>query len=292
MNSIVERAYAKINLGLDVLRKREDGYHEVRMIMQSLNLYDTVTIKKVRGNGVEVRTNLAYLPVDHRNLAFKAALLIKEAMNINDGLQLYLHKRIPVAAGLAGGSTDAAAVLTGLDRLYKAGMSRPDLIRLGVRLGADVPFCIMKGTALAEGIGEVLTPLKPMPDCYILLIKPDISVSTKYVYQSLKLESDTLHPDIDRMLQALSSQSLSDMAACMDNILENVTVREHPIIMEIKDKLMSYGALISLMSGSGPTVFGLFDNKDIANEAYRYFRKCRYGRQVFLTKPYNPDDDI
>lgn len=292
MNSIVVRAYAKINLSLDVLRKREDGYHEIRMIMQTLDLHDTITIKKMHKDSIEVRTNLPYLPVDHRNLAFKAALLFKEAMHIGDGLQLNIHKRIPVAAGLGGGSADAAAVLEGLDRMYQTGISLQDMINLGVRLGADVPFCIMKGTALAEGIGEVLTPVKQMPDCYILLIKPNLIVSTKHVYQSLRLEHDTPHPDIDRMLHAINSHSLADMAACMGNVLESVTVRDHPVIQEIKDKLILSGSMASLMSGSGPSVFGLFDSKEAADEAYEYLSKCKYCQQIFLARPYNPVNDF
>lgn len=290
MNSIVVKAYAKINLSLDVLKKREDGYHEVRMIMQTIDLHDTISIKKVRTSGIEVRTNLPYLPADHRNLAYKAALLFKETMHINDGLRLDILKRIPVAAGLGGGSADAAAVLEGLDRLYNSGMSLRDMISLGVRLGADVPFCIMKGTALAEGIGEILTPIKPMPGCFILLIKPDIIVSTKYVYQNLKLEQGIPHPDIDLMIRAINSESLADISACMGNILESVTVKKHPIIQDIKDKLISYGSLTSLMSGSGPSVFGLFDSKEAADNAYKYFRKCNNCSHVFLTGPYNPDN--
>lgn len=286
MDNIVVRAYAKINLGLDVLRKREDGYHDVRMIMQTVNLFDTITIKKTKGTGIEIMTNLSYLPVDQRNLVYQSVVLFREVLQLKDGLQIILQKRIPVAAGLAGGSADAAATLTGLNDMYRAGLSDSKLRELGIKLGADVPYCIMKGTVLSEGIGELLTPLKPMPACDILLVKPDISVSTKYVYEHLDLCPSILHPDIHRMLMAIEEGSLLNLATCMDNILQIVTANEYPVIEEIKNKMKELGAMTSLMSGSGPTVFGIFDHPDLANKAYSYFKNSRYGRQTFLTKPY------
>lgn len=286
MDSIVVRAYAKINLGLDVLKKREDGYHEVRMIMQTVNLYDTITIKKSRGTGIDVKTNLSYLPVDHRNLVYQSAVMFREEMQIEDGLQIFVHKRIPVAAGLAGGSADAAATLTGLNNMFGTGLSNCKLRELGIKLGADVPYCIMMGTALSEGIGELLTPLKPMPGCDILLVKPDISVSTKYVYENLDLCPSISHPDIHHMLAAIEEGSLLHLAACMDNILQTVTIKEYPVIEEIKDKMKELGAMTSLMSGSGPTVFGIFDHPEIADKAYSHFVNSCFGKQTFLTKPY------
>lgn len=288
MNSINMKAYAKINLGLDVIRKREDGYHEVRMIMQSVDLYDTVTIRKSKDPSIRVRTNLTYLPNDRRNLVYKAAELFRDTLKIREGIRITLEKRIPVAAGMAGGSSDAAATLQGLNLLFGAGLTLEELQKLGVKLGADVPYCILLGTALSEGIGELLTPLKPMPDCYILLVKPDISVSTKYVYENLKLTETIIHPDISGMLTAIHGESLTELTSHMDNILQTVTIPEYPIIEEIKLCMKEQGALVSLMSGSGPTVFGIYDELPAAQAAYRFFTDADYGKTVHLVKPYRP----
>lgn len=289
MNSLTVNAYAKINLGLDVLRRREDGYHDVCMIMQSLDLHDTITIEKTSRAGISIHTNLQYLPSDKGNLVYKAASLFLDTISSKDGLNIELHKEIPVAAGLAGGSSDAAATLKGLNDLYCAGLSREELMKLGVKLGADVPYCIMLGTALSEGIGEVLTALTPIPDCQVLLVKPDISVSTKYVYENLRLSEDTDHPDITSMKMALDKGDLIELTTKMDNILQTVTVKEYPIITDIKIKMTELGSLISLMSGSGPTVFGIYKDMATARKAYNYFKtNHKYGKQVFLTKPYWP----
>lgn len=289
MNSITVKAYAKINLGLDVLRKRPDGYHDVSMIMQTVNLYDTINIKKTKFQSITVGTNLYYLPTDRRNLAYKAALLFDEIHPIRSGLNIFINKRIPVAAGLAGGSADAAAVLKGLNRLFQADLSLDELMKLGVKIGADVPYCLLMGTALSEGIGEILKPLDPMPDCYILLVKPEISVSTKHVYENLKLDNNTRHPDIPAMLNALKENDIYRLTSLMENILESVTIKEHAIIGDIKEKMMDKKALTALMSGSGPTVFGIFDDQNKAENAYRYFKSSGYGKQVVLTKPYFPN---
>lgn len=289
MDSITMNAYAKINLGLDVLRKRPDGYHDVCMIMQSLDLHDTITIDKTDTGEITLQTNLSFLPIDKNNLIYKAAALFLETIHEKCGLSIKLEKRIPVAAGLAGGSSDAAATLKGLNELFDADMSQEELMKLGVQIGADVPYCIMLGTALSEGIGEVLTTLSPMPDCHILLVKPDISVSTKYVYENLKLSDHINHPDIPKMQVALDKGDLNTLTKSMDNILQTVTVKEYPIISEIKSKMSELGASVSLMSGSGPTVFGVYKNHDLAQNAYQYFLKHKnYGKQVFLTKPYWP----
>lgn len=289
MNSIVVNAYAKINLGLDVLRKREDGYHEVCMIMQSLELHDIITIAKVETEGIAIRTNLSYIPNDQGNLVHKAAALFLDHIGNKDGLQIKLEKNIPVAAGLAGGSSDAAATLKGLNELYQTGFSTEELMKLGVRIGADVPYCLLLGTALSEGIGEVLTSLPPMPNCMILLVKPDFSVSTKYVYENLRLNNLSVHPDISAMQRALLSGDLSELTKHMDNILQTVTVKNYPIITDIKNKMLELGAMASLMSGSGPTVFGIFKDHATAKSALNFFLKHRnYGKQVILTKPYRP----
>lgn len=291
MNSIRKNAYAKINLGLDVLRKRPDGYHEVSMIMQTIDLFDTLTIEKTRFNRINVKTNLSYLPCDHRNLVYRAAVLFHEMLAPNNGLRITLKKRIPVAAGLAGGSTDAAATLIALNELYHAGLTKTQLMELGVKLGADVPYCIRMGTALAEGIGEVLTPLEPMPECHILLVKPDISVSTKQVYENLKLDTDIAHPDITAMKRAIADRNLIQLCSKMDNILQTVTICQYPVIQAIKEKMLTLGALTSLMSGSGPTVFGIFDDYSQAEKAYKNFKSTEEKYQVFLTRPYWPESE-
>ncbi len=291
MNSITVNAYAKINLGLDVLRKRPDGYHDVSMIMQSLDLHDTIAITRSETRDIALATNLSYLPSNQDNLIYKAAALFLDTLGIQEGLTINLEKNIPVAAGLAGGSSDAAATLMGLNHLYHAGLPIEELKLLGVKLGADVPYCIMLGTALSEGIGEVLTPLAHMPSCSILLVKPDISVSTKYVYENLRLNASVIHPDIASMKEALTRGDLYSLAKTMDNILQTVTVKEYPIISDIKDKMKELGALTALMSGSGPTVFGIYPNRNLAKKALAYFKLHQhYGKQVFLTSPYWPTD--
>jgi len=291
MNSISVNAYAKINLGLDVLRKRTDGYHDVCMIMQSLGLHDTITIYKSNTAGISIKTNLSYLPSDQGNLVYKAAALFLATISVKEGLYIKLDKRIPVSAGLAGGSSDAAATLRGLNELYHAELSIEDLMKLGVTIGADIPYCLMLGTALSEGIGEILTPLTHMPECSILLVKPDINVSTKYVYDNLCLDASIAHPNISAMKIALSKSDLVSLARNMDNILQTVTVKDYPIITAIKDKMKELGALTSLMSGSGPTVFGIYQDLLLAQKACIYFRKNQtYGKQVFLTKPYWPEN--
>ncbi len=284
---ITVNAYAKINLGLDVLRRREDGYHDVCMIMQSLELHDVITIQQAEAQGITMTTNLSFLPSNQDNLVHKAASLFMETYGLSSGLSLHLEKQIPVAAGLAGGSSDAAATLLGLNQLFHQGIPKEELMKLGVKIGADVPYCIMLGTALSEGIGEILTPLPPLPSCSILLVKPDISVSTKYVYEKLQLKEKSVHPDIQAMRRALEDADLHTLAKSMDNILQTVTIKEYPVISEIKDKMKEMGALNSLMSGSGPTVFGIYQNRELAKKAFTYFKRHRhFGTQVFLTTPY------
>ncbi len=288
MNSITVKAYAKINIGLDVLGKRPDGYHDVSMIMQSVDLHDTVTIRKTRFKSITVDTNLYFLPTDRRNLAYKAVEVFDGHHPIRCGLNIFINKRIPVAAGLAGGSTDAAAVLTGLNKMFQAGLSAEELMKLGVRIGADVPYCLLMGTALSEGIGEILKPIKPLPDCHILLVKPNISVSTKYVYENLRLNDSIRHPDIPAMIEAIEESDLYRLASLMENILETITIKEYPIIGGIKEKMKDLNALASVLSGSGPTVFGIFDSRQKAENAYRFFKSMDSGMQAILTKPYFP----
>lgn len=286
-NDISLKALAKINLGLDVVRRREDGYHEVRMIMQTIQLYDRLDIKRTQEPGIQIQTNLSFLPVNENNLIYKAAKLLMDEFSITDGVSVKLDKRIPVAAGMAGGSTDAAAMLIGVNRLFSLGLTKRQLMERGVQIGADVPYCIMRGTALAEGIGEELSPLPPIVKCPVLIAKPSISVSTKFVYQNLKLDDTTIHPDIDRLIDDIKAKNLHDIAAHMGNVLETVTIPNYPVIDEIKKHMLSNGAVGAMMSGSGPTVFGLFDDEDTAKKAYKAMRSSHLARQVYLTSVYN-----
>ena len=281
------KALAKINLGLDVVRRREDGYHEVRMVMQTIHLFDRLQIVRNASGNITMSTNLPFLPTNENNLVYRAAKLLKDEFQIKDGIDVKLHKHIPVAAGMAGGSTDAAAVLYGMNRIFGLGLSREDLMQRGVKLGADVPYCVMRGTALAEGIGEELTALPPMVKCPVLIAKPQISVSTKFVYENLKLNEQTVHPDIDRLVLDIKAKDLHAIAADMGNVLETVTIPNYPIIAEIKDHMMEHGAINSMMSGSGPTVFGLFENEDVAVAAYDAMRASGLAKQVYLTSIYN-----
>ena len=284
MRELKLKAMAKINLGLDVLGKRDDGYHELRMIMQTIRLYDRVQLTVTEAPGIRVKTNLSFLPVNEDNLVYRAANLLMEEFQIKKGLFINLEKHIPVAAGLAGGSSDAAAVLVGANRLFHLGLSRQELMERGVKLGADVPYCIMRGTALAEGIGEKLTPLPAPPACHVLITKPKIHVSTKFVYGNLRANELVSHPDIDGQIAALEQNDLYGMAARMGNVLETVTIPSYPVIEDIKKEIKRMGAVNAMMSGSGPTVFGLFDDRGKARKAYEKLKKGSLAKQVYLTE--------
>ncbi len=286
------KAYGKINLGLDVVRRREDGYHEVRMIMQTVRVYDAIELNRTEEEGIRLSTNLYYLPDNENNLGYRAAKLLMDEFGVRGGVEIKMKKFIPVAAGMAGGSSDAAAVLFGINKMFGLGLSEKELMERGVRLGADVPYCIMRGTALSEGIGEILTPLPPMPQCRVLIAKPAVSVSTKHVYESLNLPSlgAEAHPDIDAMRAAIERKDLPGVVSQLGNVLETVTIPENPVIQTLKDKMMEMGADGSLMSGSGPTVFGLFTNQAAAQAAYeelRYGSSQELAKQVYLTSFYN-----
>lgn len=287
MKDISVKALAKINLGLDVVRKREDGYHEVRMVMQTIHLYDRLEIAKNNSGKITMQTNLSFLPTNENNLVYKAAKLLVDEFGIKDGIHVDLKKHIPVAAGMAGGSTDAAAVLYGVNRMFDLGLTKKELMERGVKIGADVPYCIMRGTALAEGIGEELTQLSPMVKCPVLIAKPQISVSTKFVYENLKLNEQMVHPDIDKLVSDIQKKNLKAIAADMGNVLETVTIPEYPVIAEIKEHMMEHGALNSMMSGSGPTVFGLFEDEATAMKAYEAMKASGLAKQVYLTSIYN-----
>ncbi len=283
MNQIELKALAKINLGLDVLGKRADGYHDVRMIMQSVYLYDTVRIERTDEPEISVASNLRFLPTGEDNIAYKAAKLLKDEFGISGGVRITLNKHIPVAAGLAGGSSNAAAVLFGMNRMFRLGLSQQELMDRGVKLGADVPYCIMRGTVLAEGIGEELKVLPPMPKCAVLIAKPPVSVSTKTVYEALDSREIASHPDIDGIIDGLETGDLRKIAGCMGNVLEDVTIPMHPVIEEIKQVMKDAGAAGAMMSGSGPTVFGLFESRARAKEAQKIIREKALTRQVYVT---------
>ena len=289
MDTIRLKALAKINIGLDVLRRREDGYHDVKMIMQTVGIYDQICLNREKTPGIRVKTNLFYLPDNENNLVYKAAKLLMDEFSIEDGVSIDLNKYIPVAAGMAGGSSDAASVLYGMNKMFSLGLSQDELMRRGVKIGADVPYCIMRGTALAEGIGEIPTPLPPMPACFVLVAKPGISVSTKFVYENLHANDlrPEQHPDIDAAIAGIRAGDLKATAQAMGNVLELVTAREYPVIEEIKNFMKKRGALNAMMSGSGPTVFGLFENKTTARNAFYQLRRTNLAKQVYLTEIYN-----
>lgn len=286
MNRIQMKALAKVNLGLDVIRRREDGYHEVKMIMQTVRLYDRIILEKTQ-KGISMETNLSFLPVNEQNIAYRAAKMLMDEFHIQSGLHIKIDKHIPVAAGMAGGSTDGAAVLYGVNKIFELGLTKRQLMERGVKLGADVPYCIMRGTVLSEGIGEILTPVSSLPDCHILIAKPPVSVSTKHVYENLKLDKIEKHPDIDGMVEALRIEDLHGVTQRMENVLETVTIPEHPEIQQIKDLMIKEGALNALMSGSGPTVFGIFDDREKGMRARDLLRKSSLVRQTYLVRPFN-----
>ena len=281
------KALAKINLGLDVLGRRENGYHDVRMVMQSVYLYDNVRLEAREEPGIELSSNLYYLPDDSGNIAYKAAQMMIEEFHLEGGVRITLDKHIPVAAGMAGGSSNAAAVLFGMNRLFGLELTRQELMERGVLLGADVPYCILRGTVLAEGIGEKLTVLPSIPKCAVLIAKPPVSVSTRVVYEALDSKEIVKHPDIDGLIRALEEGSLKHAAACMGNVLEDVTIPKYPVIREIKQEMLEAGALNAMMSGSGPTVFGLFENKIKARNAQERIRRKALAKQVYVTNVHN-----
>mgnify|MGYP001623186027 FL=1 len=287
MDKLELKALGKINLGLDILGRRENGYHDVRMVMQTVYLYDRVTLEKTREPGIEISTNLSYLPVNENNIAYKAAELLRGEFGIREGIRITLEKHIPVAAGMAGGSSNAAAVLFGMNRMFGLGLSEEGLKERGVTLGADVPYCIMRGTVLAEGIGEILTPLPPLPKCYVLIAKPPLSASTRTVYEKIDREGIKSHPDIDGILAGLQEGDLQQVAGSMGNVLEQVMLEEHPVLQRIKDVMIGSGALNAMMSGSGPTVFGIFTSRGRARAAAARLKRQTPVKQAYVTNVHN-----
>ena len=282
------RAMAKINLGLDIIGKREDGYHEVRMIMQTIRMYDVLEIRKKSSPGISLSTNLPYIPCDERNLVYKAAKILMDEFHVEEGLSMKLTKSVPVAAGMAGGSSDAAAAFVGVNRLFHLGLSQEELMKRAVQVGADVPYCVMRGTALAEGIGEKLTRLPDLPGCYILIGKPGINVSTRTAYENLDLNEIRRRPDIDGMIRDIKNKDLYSMTGKMENVFEPGIMAKYPVIREIRDLMEKQGALKAMMSGSGPTVFGIFDDAGKMQNAARALKKSGLAKTVLATRTYKP----
>ncbi len=280
MKEITVKSPAKINITLDVLGRREDGFHDVCMIMQTVDLYDTVTLKQ-RQSGISVSSNLSYLPTDSNNIAWCAAELFFEESGINGGVDIYLEKHIPVAAGLAGGSGNAAAVLKGLNNIYGDIFTENRLAEISAKIGSDIPYCIKGGTMLAEGRGEILTPLAKMPEVVFVLAKPDINVSTAWVYRSLNVDGLVEHPDTAGCIKAIEDKDLNAVAVRMYNVLETVTSEKYKIIGELKSVMIDKGAMGSVMSGSGPTVIGMFDNMSMAEAAAA--EALKYTANVHIT---------
>jgi 4-diphosphocytidyl-2-C-methyl-D-erythritol kinase len=262
MKKLTLKALGKINLGLDVTGVRPDGYHEVRMIMQTVNLYDTIVLESRDTMDVTMECNLKFLPINEENLCIRAAKLMMEKYDIKHGFHISLTKRIPVAAGMAGGSTDAAAVIYGINRMEGLGISKKELMEESVVLGADIPYCIMRGTALAEGIGEELTRLPALPKVPVLIARPPFPVSTKEVYTALDAKDDIVHPDIDALIEDIKTRDIDSLCEHMGNVLEDVTIPLHPEIQTLKEMMLEDGAIGAMMSGSGPTVFGIFRDKE------------------------------
>ncbi|GKZ04711.1 4-(cytidine 5'-diphospho)-2-C-methyl-D-erythritol kinase [Paraclostridium bifermentans] len=291
MNSIDLKSRAKVNLSIDVLGKREDGYHLVEMIMQTIDLYDKLKITEIEENSILIKSNSLDIPLNEDNIMYKAVNLLRDQFNIEKGIEISIEKNIPVAAGMAGGSSNAAAVLVGLNKLWNLGLSESELKDIGLKLGADVPFCITGGSALAEGIGEELTNIKGLPeDLNILVCKPNIFVSTKEVYQSLNMDKVKRRPKNKELIDALQKEDVKFISENMVNVLEEVTSLKYSEIGQIEDIMIKNKALGSMMSGSGPTVFGLFDNKDCAIKAKEDLQ-AKYN-QVYLVKSSNKGVEI
>lgn len=281
------KAYAKINIALDAIGKREDNYHLLRMIMQTIDLYDVIDIEKSKDSKVSISCNKHYVPTDERNLAYKAAVLFKDEFDIKSGVRIKIKKNIPVAAGMAGGSTNAAAVLVLMNKLFNINAESKVLKEIGLKIGADIPYCIEGGTALCEGIGEIITPLKPFENKILVVLKPNFGVSTKEVYTSLDINKIRKHANIEGLIQAMEKDDLKYVCKNMKNVLENVTIKKHTILKNIKEDMRRSGALGAMMSGSGPTLFAFFDNMLTAQKSFEFLKgKYKYS-DVYITRTLN-----
>ncbi|MBR8698561.1 4-(cytidine 5'-diphospho)-2-C-methyl-D-erythritol kinase [Enterococcus gallinarum] len=278
---IIEKAPAKINLGLDVLGKRADGYHELEMVMSSVDLADRLIMEELEEDKIIIETNKAFLPIDKRNNVYQAASIVKKRYGINKGILIRITKNIPVAAGLGGGSTDCAAALRGMDRLWQLGLTMPELIDIGMEVGTDVPYCIYGTTAFISGKGEKVTPLRPMPQCWVVLVKPRLSVSTGKIFQEVDLDQ-LHHPDIQELSDAILAEDYQRMIAAMGNSLESITIPKHPVVQQIKERMMKYGSDVALMTGSGPTVFALCQKYSRAQRVYNALKG--FCEEVYLVR--------
>jgi 4-diphosphocytidyl-2-C-methyl-D-erythritol kinase len=283
LESITEKSRAKINLSLDILGVLPNGYHEVEMIMQQIDLYDLVTVTKI-DSGIEVTSNLYYLPTDQSNIAWKAARLLMDQCNIESGVKIHLEKKVPVAAGLAGGSANAAAVMRAMNKLFDLGLSTQAMMDLGLTLGADVPFCFLEGAAVARGIGEQLEPIKGLQNIWVLLSKPNIGVSTREIYKAFDQHEMNRHPNTPLLIEATGQSDLTCLTGEMYNVLEDVTRSLYPMVSEVRRRMHQSGAQAVMMSGSGPTVFGLFTHYERAHKAEKQLRK--WYQQTYLVKTY------
>lgn len=284
MKGITLVSRAKINLSIDVVGKREDGYHLVEMIMQTIDLKDEIGIRRIEEDKIEVTSNSSYIPLNEGNIVYKAAKLLKDRFDIKSGVSIHIEKHIPVAAGMAGGSSNGAAVLVGLNEMFSLGLSKEELMGIGLELGADVPFCINGGACLAQGIGEELTPIDGLENTWIVICKPNFSVSTPWVYKNLKMESIKKRPDTEKLLEYIKDKNLVALSKEMENVLEEVTKSEYKAIGDIERKMVEYGALGSMMTGSGPTVFGIFKDYKTAKNASQNLSK--FYKSTFLTKTF------
>lgn len=285
MDKVYEKAYGKINLSLDVLGRRENGYHDVSMVMQTVDIYDVISLSQLKDeNEIVLTTDVEGLPLNEENIVYKAIKLVKEEYGIATGVSVHIEKHLPIAAGMGGGSADAAAALRGMNRLFKLGLDGKELEKLGVRLGADVPFLIKGGIALAEGIGEKLTALPDFPDCSLVIVKPNISVSTKEVYEAFDALTEVVHPDIRQLTVSLGQKNLEYIVKLLGNVLEGVTIKKHNVIENIKQLLLENGAIFSMMTGSGPTVFGIFENEEKATVVAKEFKQDLDLEMVKVTK--------
>jgi len=283
MDKVIVKGYAKVNLSLDILSRREDGYHNIEMLMQTVDLHDVVTIKKICNQKIVVRTNVESLPTDEKNIAYKAANKIIKDYFISEGVDIEIRKNIPIAAGLAGGSTDAAAVIKGMNELFSLNLSVDKMMDIGCMIGADVPFCIVGGTAIVRGIGEKLTVLNKLKNVVMVLVKPPISVSTEWAYKNIDLTNINVRPKTNELLNAVENGDIKFIANNLVNVLETVTISEHDIIHHIKNRLLELNAMGSLMSGSGPTVFGIFENIKSAENAAKILKEENIGT-VYIVK--------
>ncbi|WP_297520911.1 4-(cytidine 5'-diphospho)-2-C-methyl-D-erythritol kinase [uncultured Clostridium sp.] len=278
------KAYAKINIALDAIGKREDGYHLLKMIMQTVDIYDEIELNKNKEKKINLTTDKYYLPTDEKNLAYKAAKLFMDTYKIKDGVDIHIKKNIPVSAGMAGGSADAATVLFLMNKVFNQGVSKTELEKLAIKIGADVPYCIEGGTALCEGIGEKIKKIKPFKDKIIVIVKPSFGVSTKDVYGDLDITKIHKHADIEGLIKCMAKEDLYGVSTRMRNVLENVTVKKHRVIREIKDELRTTGAIGTMMSGSGPTVFAFFEDMLVAQKAYDRMKEVYGNFDVFITR--------